>query len=233
MPMSIESLSLQHLVRQPETEQVQRHPPLLVLLHGLRSNEYDLFALTPYLDERFMVVSVRAPLKLGVDQYAWYGVAFLEGRMERNAAEFERGCDALHRFIDEAVRVYDADPARVHLMGFSQGAVMSLAMLLTQPELVRGVVAMSGALPYEAMANVAAPERLQNKEVLVVHGEYDAMLPISEGREVQRYLETLPCQLTYREYPMRHEISDDSLDDVCGWLIERLNEDETPSAALR
>ncbi len=44
----MQPLSLVHLVREPIVE--VRNPPLLLLLHGVGSNEYDLFGLAPYMD---------------------------------------------------------------------------------------------------------------------------------------------------------------------------------------
>jgi phospholipase/carboxylesterase len=52
------------------------NPPLLLLLHGVGSNEHDLFGLAPLLDQRFVVVSLCAPITLGPGNYAWFEVAF-------------------------------------------------------------------------------------------------------------------------------------------------------------
>ena len=40
-----------------------RHPWLLVLMHGVGSNEHDLFSLAPQIPEQFHVVSLRAPFR--------------------------------------------------------------------------------------------------------------------------------------------------------------------------
>jgi phospholipase/carboxylesterase len=69
LEMEQRQLSLVHMLRPPETGAPVNHKsPMLILLHGVRSNEQDLFALTPYLDERFIILSVRAPLTLGRNQ---------------------------------------------------------------------------------------------------------------------------------------------------------------------
>jgi len=70
----MEKLSLVHLVRQPLVKSA--FPPLLLLLHGVGSNEYDLFGLAPYLDKRFLIISVRAPYTLGPDSFAWFEINF-------------------------------------------------------------------------------------------------------------------------------------------------------------
>ena len=223
--MSTETLSLLHVVRLPETQgKPEARPPLLILLHGVKSNEQDLFSLTPYLDERFLVISARAPIQMGRNQYGWYHVTFYPDRIDRNEFEQENSRKLLIRFVQEAIDHYHVDPKRVYLMGFSQGSIMSLAVLLTQPELIAGVVVQSGALPVELTPMIASRERLKGIPVIAVHGVEDDVLPIHEGRAVRDSLIELSLDLEYHEYPMRHQISDQSLDDVCGWLIAKLNQ---------
>jgi phospholipase/carboxylesterase len=59
--------------------------------------------------------------------------------------------------------------------------------------------------------------------VLVTHGLYDPVLPIENGRALRDYLAGLPVELTYREYPMAHEVSMESLRDVTAWLTKVIN----------
>ena len=48
------------------------HPWLLVLMHGVGSNEDDLFALADFVPAPFHVLSLRAPFVLGPGSYAWF-----------------------------------------------------------------------------------------------------------------------------------------------------------------
>ena len=70
----MKELSLVHLVREPLVK--EEHPPLLLLLHGVGSNEEDLYGLVPYLDKRFLIVSARAPITLEPGSYAWFELTF-------------------------------------------------------------------------------------------------------------------------------------------------------------
>ncbi|HEX9370208.1 MAG TPA: phospholipase, partial [Roseiflexaceae bacterium] len=81
---------------------------------------------------------------------------------------------------------------------------------------------MSGRIPDEARAQIATPEQLAGKPFLVVHGLFDQVLPVHYGRASRDLLQGLPVELTYREYPMGHEVSAQSLADVSAWLTERL-----------
>ena len=149
-----EKLSLVHLLRDPKTPpEPGKKPPLLILLHGVGSNERDLFGLAEELDPRFLVVSVRSPLSFDFGGYGWYPVRFTPQGAVGDTALVEAGRQKLIAFIEEAVTAYDADPAQVYLLGFSQGAIMGLFVTLTRPDLVAGMVAMSGRTTPRSMGH--------------------------------------------------------------------------------
>lgn len=211
-------LLLQHRLRRAESSS---RPPLLLLLHGVGSNEDDLFGLLPWLDPRYTVVSARAPLPYPPG-YGWFPLEFRpEGLYLDEAVALETG-ETLAAFIRECHERYGTDPERTVLMGFSQGAVMSLLLLLTQPALVSATVLMSGRLLPQAAARAAHYMELVGKPVFVAHGVYDSIIPIDKGREIKEELERYPVLLTYKEYPMGHEVSPRSMTDIQAFLTEFL-----------
>ncbi len=220
--MSDSSVSLVHIVQRPRVEPAGQ-APLLVLLHGVGSNEEDLIALAPYLDPRFLVVSLRAPLTLGPGAYGWYQVEWAASGIRHDEAGAIAGQAAAEQAIDELVKPYDVDPSRVYLMGFSQGAILSLRIALTHPEKIAGAVIMSGRLLPVAADNGEAPAALTDLPIFVVHGTLDTILPISSGRQINEYLKKTPVSLTYKEYAMGHTVSQESLDDIAHWLTDSLN----------
>jgi len=217
----MKTLPLVHLVRQPAIE--AGTPPLLLLLHGIGSNEHDLYGLAPFLDEQFLIISVRAPNTLGPGSYAWFEADFTPQGPVINPIQAEASRNTLIAFLNEAVTSYGADPKRVYLMGFSQGAIMSASVALTQPELVAGAVLMSGRILPEIQPLIASSEELTGLPFLVVHGTADMVLPISHGRASRELLSALPVDLTYHEYLMGHEVSQESLSDVTTWLTGQLD----------
>lgn len=221
-------LSLIHLVREPrESPPPGGKPPLLLLLHGVGSHERDLFALAPALDPRFLILSLRAPNVLGPDSFAWFQFTPSPTINRINAEQAEVSRQLLLRFIPEAIAAYGADPSRVYLMGFSQGAILSASVALTQPDLVAGAVLMSGRILPEVQPLIAPAEALRGLPMLVVHGTRDNVLPIAHGHASRDALSALPVTLTYREYDMVHTITDASLADIAEWITARLDEDTT------
>jgi phospholipase/carboxylesterase len=200
-------------------------PPLLVLLHGIGANEEDLLPLAPFLDPRFLVVSARAPHEAESMGHRWYAIDWAVTPPRGDPVEIAASRDLLGRFVEEAIAAYETDPSRVFLFGFSQGAIMSLALLLARPDLVRGVVAHSTRLA-RLPGPDPTPEALSHVEVLLLHGAQDEVIPAAQGQKAHEVLALLlGARVTYREFEaLGHGVSDESLAEAARWLTARLDE---------
>jgi phospholipase/carboxylesterase len=216
-------LSLVHLVREPARSDGAR-PPLLLLLHGLKEDERGLHGLSAALDDRLLRVSARGIRTIRPGAFAWYHVTFAPEGPIVDPAEVEGSRLAILGFIDELVSAYGADPDRVFLMGFSQGAIMSLAVALTEPEKIAGVVSMSGRIPPGVVPRIAAAERLAGLPIFAAHGTQDRVLPIEHGRAARELISRYPIELEYKEYPMGHLIGPESLREASAWLGARVGD---------
>ena len=219
------TLSLAHDVRpaQPGANEAGARPPLLLLLHGVGANERQMTAIAPAFDPRFMVVSARSPIALGrgpsgQEAFAWFHVTFAADGPSIDRDEAEAGWAHVARFADEAVEAYGADPARVFVAGFSQGGIMALAALLTAPERFAGAAVMSGRLLPEVIPHAADADALRGKPVLLVHGTDDQKLGIQLARWAREQLAEFPLAVDYRELPMGHGITEESLAVVSSWV---------------
>lgn len=214
------STTLVHKVRPPETFGSTKSPAL-ILLHGRGTNEDDLLGLAEYLDPRFFVVSARAPYRFeeGHAGYTWFG---LQEIGKPDPQQFASAYHHLTRFIDDVKTGYPVDPANVFLLGFSMGSIMSFAVALTQPNIVRGIVAHSGYIP-ESVSLQFAWTQLSSLSVFVAHGLHDPVIPIQKARRAQELLSKTGADLTYKEYPIQHTISEESLTDLAQWLQKRLD----------
>lgn len=213
-------LPLQHVIRPPRVDISK--PPLLLLLHGMGGHESDFYGIASTLDDRFYIASIRAPFAVSAGKYIWYNTEPFAGDNLANPAQIEYSRQCIIQFIREAVLVYKSDPAHVFLMGFSQGAVICLSVMLTEPELLAGVVSMSGQILPEIKSLMVPPDRFKGLPVMVVHGLQDELYPISFGRSTRDILSSLPVILNYQEYPMGHFMTQESLADVRVWLSNHL-----------
>lgn len=228
----LNALPLKHVGR-PPGRRTGDMPPLLLLLHGVGSNEQDLFQFAPQLDPRFHVLSLRGPFEVGPDQHAWYPVRFAARGFDLDPQDVEHSRAKLIDFMDRAAEHYKADPSRVYLFGFSQGAIMSLALLLTRPRALSGVVAISGrTLPYlfkkgnPLGGHLAPVEQLKDKPLFLGHGTNDNVISVAEGRQSEAIFSRLPVAMTYREYEMPHGIAPECFQEVNNWLEAQLDKHE-------
>ena len=99
---------------------------------------------------------------------------------------------------------------------------MAAACALARPEMLRGIVAHSGRITRRAVPPPPAPG-LAGFPVLWQHGRADPVVPVAFGHEARDVLGGLGLRLDYREYPIGHEISEESLRDLCGWLTREID----------
>lgn len=196
------------------------HAPLLILLHGFGSNEQDLFGLAPHLPAEYSILSVQAPVALGKSAYAWYKLDMSTGKTVYDKKEAEQARLQLLRFIDSAKVKYAA--SQVHLLGFSQGAIMSYSVALTQPQKVNSITALSGRILEEIAAQVKPSPKLMQLKVFIGHGKNDQVLPLHYGQEAKAICTRAQVKLTYQEYNMAHEINQQELADIVKWLRAQL-----------
>ncbi|MDX2128024.1 MAG: hypothetical protein SFU91_03205 [Chloroherpetonaceae bacterium] len=217
---------LHHLVAEPLKKETtsKSKPPLLLLLHGYGSNEEDLFGMLQSFDERFLVMSLRAPFEIEQGSYFWFPYKILsDGGIQFDEKAALHSGNKVLGMIDFAIEKYGIDPDRVFAMGFSQGASLSLGAMLMSPKHFMGIIAMSGGGLRPSMIPSEKNESYNHLRVMLTHGIFDTLLPIHHGRQSEKELRRLPLDLTYREYSMGHEVSSESLADITQWMSHSLN----------
>lgn len=219
----IQSTLIHELIPSPRS--VPGGAPLLLMLHGRGADEHDLLGLSEYLDKRPMIVSARAPFSFSYSAgYTWYDVLEV-GRPEPRM--FAESYTKLLRFIDDVCGHYPVDPSKIILLGFSMGSIMSFALSLTNPARFAGVIALSGYVPEESDL------KFQWEQVVspyyVAHGTYDPIIPVEFARRANILLTKTTAPVTYREFPMGHEIGAPELTEIAGWLSSLLDRLENKS----
>ena len=194
-------------------------PWLLVLMHGVGSNEEDLFGLADDVPPKFHVVSLRAPFVLGPGSHAWFEFSVApDGSRRIDRIQEAASRDAIIRTLQAVAQQLQVPPERVVLGGFSQGGIMALSLLRTQPTLMRAAMVMHSRLLPEVDAQAAPPGALAGKSLWVSHGLQDGVIPLASAQAIRAHAATLPVALTYTEFPGAHEIRPAELQAAMAWL---------------
>jgi len=218
-----------HYVSRPAATPTHR-PPLLLMLHGVGGNESGLARFVAELDPRFLVLSVRAPFVNGPGAYRWFDVSFSPQGIGIDPDEAEHSRLAVIQFINDAVMGFGADPRRVYLLGFSQGATLAYGIGLTAPAKLRGIVGIGGRVLPE-IAPIAAPATaLRHLTLLIQHGTSDPVMPLARAHATRNLFADLGVMLGYREYDAAHEITASMVSDACEFLRTQLDRLESPQA---
>ncbi|MDP3578921.1 hypothetical protein [Methyloversatilis sp.] len=203
-------------------------PWLLVLMHGVGSNEQDLFGLSPYVPPHFHVLSLRAPFVLGPGSFAWFefdvrpdGSRSIDGEQEQASRT------ALVREIAAHAERLGVPPARVLVGGFSQGGIMALSLLLTEPALMHGAFALHSRLLPEVLTLAAPAAELAGKQLWVSHGLQDMVIPLAQAQRIREHFGALPVALEGADFPGGHELRPAELQQWIGWL-QAITQQETP-----
>lgn len=201
-------------VHQAPRKPAPGRPPLLVLLHGFGANEHDLLPMAKRLDPRLAVASFRGPYEIRPGGYSWVN--------GNTADELDNARRMVIECIDQVADSTGADRGRVYLAGFSQGATLTLAIALTEPEKIAGAAVLSGRLAAAVRDHHATPERLRGFPILVTHGIDDQQIPIRSAHDIRKALKPMGLAVDYDEFEAGHYISDVNVDVLDRWLRRRL-----------
>ena len=217
--------TLQYLVIHPDSYSAEVEYPLVVLLHGFGASMDDLAGICPAIDaEGYLYACPNAPLPFQLGP-GHVGYGWMPPRGEGTAEDVKRAEDLLETFFDEVMEQYHVPPGRVVLMGFSQGGAMTYRCGLARPDVFAGLVALSAFMPDpEELKDRLPLERRQ--PIFIAHGIYDELAPVERAQQARAFLEREGYRPDYKEYPMRHEISQQVLDELAPWIKNVLPPDK-------
>ena len=196
----------------------QKPSKLLVLLHGVGSNEQDLLALAEGVDPATLVVLGRGPIQMGPQQFAWFRVAFTQAGPQIVPEEAESSRKALITLVQQLQKQHGIAASHSVVAGFSQGGIMSASVALSTPENVKGFAILSGRILPELEPHLASKQALSKLHVFVGHGTQDNTLPVFWADRSDALLKTLGVPHESHRYPMGHTISAQMHADFVKWL---------------
>ena len=211
-----ETLVLNYLIRKPKVEIT--NPPVLIMLHGVGSNESRLFSYANQIPDNYLVISAQAPYQYNHDSYGWFRVNFVNGKPIIDNEQAEKSRIIILQFINQIVEKYNVDAENVNLMGFSQGAIMAFSVALTRPDKVKAIAAFSGRILEATKKNIRKNEKLQELKVFLSHSTNDVVLKFNYAKQSNELLKTNKIEAEFITDNVGHSISQNGLLNFINWL---------------
>ena len=186
----------------------------MIMIHGRGASAEDILALAHEFD--MDDVAYLAPQAAN---NTWYPYRFIEP-IERN----EPWLSSALQVIDDLIKrgVASGIPAEhLVLLGFSQGACLTLEYAARHPQRYGGIIGLSGALigPDNTPRHDAGS--LAGTPIFIGCSDIDPHIPLNRVHEAAQALRQLGGVVTERIYSnMDHTINQDEVDVVNNWLSE-------------
>ncbi|WP_298975116.1 alpha/beta fold hydrolase [uncultured Roseobacter sp.] len=194
-------------------------PALIVGLHGYGASEPQIATLLPVeLDFPHVYVAVRAPLALEDGGYAWFRFAAEAGGIVIAPGAVERAVDDLATLLPRIAEATGAASDDIHVVGYSQGGALALALALDRPEAVASVAAFAGALP----GDLATPQATAPLPVLAAHGRLDPLISEQDIALTRAMLAAAGRRVTPFDEGVPHVVGNAGRLRLQIWLADRL-----------
>ena len=210
------SLPLRHQIQLPKKQKLKS--PAVFFLHGFGSNMHDLFSLSNYFPSDWTCISLEATVPAGFGGWAWAELDYNNILELPKPEQIYKHRTKIIQSIKISVQKLKLDSSQIYLVGFSQGASMSLFCGLTRPEMFHGIASLCGYIEMNHFSKEINKDKVRELNLFIGNGTEDNIVPITLGRATKTNLERIGVQPIYQEYPAGHTISDDCLQDILKWF---------------
>jgi phospholipase/carboxylesterase len=192
----------------------------VLMAHGRGASAADMVSLA----QSIIVpgVTYLAPQAPG---FAWYPYPFL-APLEQNEPQLSESLSTLGRMIG-FLEDSGLPAEKVLLLGFSQGACLSLEYAARNPRRFAGVAGLSGGLIGPPGSDLKHPGSLEGTPIFLGCSDIDPHIPKERVLESERILRGMGAEVTARLYPkMGHMVNEDEIDFVRRMVEQAANGDK-------
>ncbi|WP_102349072.1 alpha/beta hydrolase [Bacillus sp. Marseille-P3661] len=201
-------------VSTPTNMETGKTYPVLFALHGIGHNEKRMLEVFEGVKEKYILIGIRGQLTYE-NGYAFYYLKSY-GNPERRL--FDESMERLQSFIEYACNKYPVDRERVHIGGFSQGAILANSLALVLGETLKGIVSMNGYIPSFVPEDYPT-KPIHHLSIFLSDGEFDQIFPPEVGKKNYEHFRNSGAAVIYKTYSTDHRIIEENKSDLTKWLL--------------
>ncbi len=178
----------------------------------------DLDGLSHQFDESWTCISLQASIPVQFNGWAWADLDYNNLSILPKPEQMVNHRKAVIESIDICISKLNINPAKIHLLGFSQGAALAMYCGLMFPKRFSSIVSVCGFLPLDQIKEKIDNNLVKHMSLLMINGRQDSIIPLSLAHSSRDSIRSLGMKPDYKEYDMEHSISYDCLRDILVWL---------------
>ena len=164
---------------------------VMIMIHGRGASAQDILSLAYEIDAPS--VAYIAPQ---AKDNSWYPYTFLSP-MERNEPNLSSALGKIDSII-EMLKQKGFSGEQIYLLGFSQGACLSLEYAARNPQKFGGIFGLSGGVIGEAVNLDSYSGNLEETEIFLGCSDVDLHIPLQRVNETEEVFKKLNANVTKR-----------------------------------
>ena len=148
---------------------------------------------------------------------AWYDIKLVDIVREPDVEGIKRS----QAFIEDLIAYENSrgiSSEKIVIAGFSQGGAITLQTGLRYKERLAGLIALSTYLPMaETLASEGSPAN-KTVPILMLHGTYDAVIPITQGEESATNMMSQGYQVQFESCSIEHVVRVEEFTPIASFL---------------
>lgn len=199
------------------SENAKKNAPLLIAVHGYGAHKrYMMREAKLIAPKEFVIASIQAPHQHFRQIDGGYKIGFgwlTDYKPEESVALH-------HKFLLDVIENLASqnliDKKQIYLYGFSQACALNFRFAFTFPEILRGIVGISGGIPGDLDTNEKYTPF--DAETFYLYGDDDEFYPLEKFQKFDDQLKNLLPNFESKQYAATHEIADEMRKDIKKWL---------------
>jgi phospholipase/carboxylesterase len=185
----------------------------LIMLHGRGASAADILSLHSHLPvDDFYIVAPQAT------NNTWYPYSFMSP-LQQNEPWLSSAIAMVKNSVEDVVKA-GIPSNKIFLLGFSQGACLTLEFATRYAQKWGGVIALTGGLIGDKIYIDHYSGDFAGTRVLMTNSQNDPHVPLLRSEDSKKLLEKMGASVSLKIYPNRpHTILNEELEEVSGILV--------------
>lgn len=184
----------------------------LILIHGRGGSAHDIISLADeFCDDSFYIAAPQAT------NHTWYPYGFMVDEAS-NEPWLTSAVNTVKRLMDDIGKHIAAE--NLYIMGFSQGACLTLEVSARFADKFGGVAAFTGGLIGKQLVPSRYADNFKGTKIFLGNSDIDPHIPVHRSEDSRKILIEKGADVVLKIYPnMPHTINRDEIETVKKWMF--------------